>query len=157
VEASEERNALLKELVKINRGMVAAMVGIQEGIEEQNALQFEGMREHREFREKQRVGALALKRAVDGVRDELRNYLQEQGWKTDSGASEEPGEEAENEVVVEEVDDLLEEGRKDAREAREGANADGDVLELGELRVEIRDAEGEKYAEETIEEPAEDM
>lgn len=150
VEASEERNTLLRDLVKINRGVVAAMVGIQEGIEEQNALQVDALRETREYRENQRVRGLALKRAVDGVRDELRNYLREQGWSTVSGVSEKS---VVSEVVTEKVNDLCDDQRKNAVKGHKEVvpeavvENEGVLGNLGEVRVEIRDAE-EKDLEE---------
>jgi hypothetical protein len=98
--------------------MVEALVGIQDSLEEQNALRAEAMREDQEFRERQRVGTLALKRAVDGVRDELRNYLHEQEWKTDSRASEQPVETSENRVIVPGVES---QGEGDLRAEIQGA------------------------------------
>jgi hypothetical protein len=124
VEASEERNALLKESVNVNRGIMGALVGIQESMEQGVVLQRTALREGREFRAQQRVQSLALQEVLEGVREELNDYLHARGWETESdtesGGSENAADAAEKEVGEEEVEDLLEERRENAGKGREG-------------------------------------
>jgi hypothetical protein len=124
VEASEERNALLKEAVNVHRGIMGALVGMQESMEQGLVLQRAALREGREFRMQQRGQSLALQEVMEGVREELNDYLHARGWETESdsesGGSEDAADAAEKEVPAGEVDELLEEFRENARKVHEG-------------------------------------